>query len=130
VSNSKSTQAIHKVVDERKPAVITENLNSRGKAKSKQMPRLVTNWMRRRLKERLKFLAPVEGFHHKQVNLGSIRLKCVQRCLFVHKDNRKGDIFQCLNCGHTDYADRVDANNLLARLNDPDITLFTACGVS
>jgi Zn ribbon nucleic-acid-binding protein len=76
------------------------------------------------LKERLGFLALVEGFHHKQVNPAYSSQMC-PTCLFVHKDNRVGDKFKCLNCGHSDHADRVAAINLLARRNDPEITIYT-----
>jgi IS605 OrfB family transposase len=119
------SQAIHQVVKERKPSVIvTERLDIRGKAKSKGMSRLVSYWMRGCLKERLDFLALVEGFHHKQVNPAYTSQMC-PTCLFVHKNNRTGDIFHCLNCGHTDHADRIAAINLLARYYDPDITIYT-----
>jgi hypothetical protein len=66
----------------------------------------------------------VEGFHHKQVNPAYTSQMC-PTCLFVHKNNRTGDLFKCLNCGHTDHADRVAAYNLLARYYDPDITIYT-----
>jgi len=119
------SQAIHQVVEKRHPCVVvTERLDIRGKAKSKGMSRLVSYWMRGSLKERLDFLALAEGFRHKQVNPAYSSQLC-PICLFVHKDNRKGDIFKCLNCGYTDRADRVAATNLLARHNDPDITIFT-----
>jgi len=88
------------------------------------MSRLVSYWMRSSLKERLDFLALVEGFHHKQVNPAYTSQMC-PTCLFVHKDNRKGDTFKCLNCGHTEHADRVAAINLKARYTDPDITIYT-----
>jgi len=117
--------AIKQVVEERKPSIIvTERLDIRGKAKSKVMSRLVSYWMRGSLKERMSFLALAEGFCHQQVNPAYTSQMC-PTCLFVHKDNRKGDIFQCLHCGHTDYADRVAAINLLARYYDRDITTFT-----
>ena len=78
----------------RKPAmIVTESLDIRGKAKSKEMSRLVSYWMRGSLKERLDFLALVEGFRHKQVNPAYTSQMC-PTCLFVHKDNRRGDIFQ------------------------------------
>ncbi|HEY5504028.1 MAG TPA: zinc ribbon domain-containing protein, partial [Sedimentisphaerales bacterium] len=119
------SQAIRQVVDQRQPSVVvTERLDIRGKAQSRRMSRLVSYWMRGSLKERLEFLALVEGFHHKQVNPAYTSQTC-PTCLFVHGDNRKGDIFKCLNCGHTDYADRVAAINLLARSKDPDITIYT-----
>jgi len=119
------SHAIRQVVKKRNPSVIvTERLDIRGKAKSKGMSRLVSYWMRGSLKERLEFLALVEGFHHKQVNPAYSSQMC-PTCLFVHKDNRKGDMFKCLNCGHTDHADRVAAINLCARYDDPDITIYT-----
>jgi transposase len=117
--------AIRQVVKERKPSIlVTERLDIRGKAKSKGMSRLVNYWMRGSLKDRLEFLALVEGFHHKQVNPAYTSQMC-PTCLFVHKNNRAGDLFKCLNCGHTDHADRVAAHNLLARYDDPDITIYT-----
>jgi len=119
------SQAIHQVIKKHKPAIIvTERLDIRGKAKSKGMSRLVNYWMRGSLKERLDFLALAEGFCHKQVNPAYTSQMC-PTCLFVHKGNRVGDIFKCLNCGHTDHADRVAAINLLARYYDPDITIYT-----
>lgn len=34
------------------------------------------------------------------------------RCLFQHKENRKGKIFRCLNCGHHEDADLNAAKNI------------------
>jgi IS605 OrfB family transposase len=104
--------------------IVSERLDIRGKAKSKEMSRQVSYWMRGSLKERMSFLALVEGFHHKQVNPAYTSQMCPS-CLFVHEDNRRGDIFQCLNCGHTDHADRVAALNLKARYFDNEITIYT-----
>jgi IS605 OrfB family transposase len=110
------SQAIHQVVKTCEAKVIvSERLDIRGKAKSKEISRQVSYWMRGSLKERLDFLAPVEGFDHKQVNPAYTSQMC-PTCLFVHKDNRKGDIFQCLHCGHRDVADRVAAINLRVRI--------------
>jgi IS605 OrfB family transposase len=117
--------AIRQVVKTRKPGlIVTENLDIRGKSKSKELSRRVTIWMRSSLKERLGFLALVEGFHQQQVNPAYTSQMC-PTCLFVDKGNRAGDIFKCLNCGYSDHADRVAANNLLARRNDPEITIYT-----
>ena len=38
-------------------------------------------------------------------------------CGFVHKDNRKGDVFCCKGCGHTDQADVNAAKNHLANIS-------------
>ena len=117
--------AIRQVVKERKPAVVvTERLDIRGKAKSKHMSRLVSNWHRTTLKERIEFLALVEGFHHKQVHPAYTSQKC-PTCGYVDRDNRAGDIFQCLRCKHSDHTDRVAATNLKARYLDREITPYT-----
>lgn len=119
------SEAVHQVVKTRKPSIlITEKLDIRGKAKSKGMSRLVNTWMRGSLKERLEFSALVEGFHHKQVNPAYTSQMC-PFCWFVSKDNRKGDRFKCLNCGHVDVSDRVAAQNLKARYYDHEITIYT-----
>jgi hypothetical protein len=46
-------------------------------------------------------------------------------CVWVHPDNRKGDKFKCLFCGHTALSDWTAALELLRRLNDPEISLWT-----
>lgn len=120
-----TSHAIREVARSRKPhTIITERLDIRGKATSKNMARMVSNWQRKYLKEKIEFLALVEGFHHKQVNPAYTSQTC-PTCQFVHKDNRKGDTFQCLYCGYREHADRVSANNLRARADDPDITIYT-----
>ena len=35
-------------------------------------------------------------------------------CGHIHPDNRKGEVFRCLACGHTDHADTNAAKNILA----------------
>ena len=119
------SQAIREVIKIRKPAtIVTERLDIRGKAKNKGMSRLVSYWMRGSLKERLEFLALAKGFRHQQVNPAFTSQMC-PTCLYVCKDNRKGDIFKCLNCGYTDHADRVSAINLDSRSRDNEITVYT-----
>jgi len=76
------------------------------------------------LDERLDFKASAGGSSRQHVNPAYSSQTCPQ-CGFVDKKNRAGDAFQCQHCGHRDDADRVAAHNLLARWNDPDITLFT-----
>ena len=46
-------------------------------------------------------------------------------CGLVEAKNRRGDMFQCLDCGYGEYADRVAAINLLARSDDPEVTRYT-----
>jgi IS605 OrfB family transposase len=117
--------ATNQVIAKRQPAIIvTEKLDIRGKAQSKQISRRVSLWMRRILQERAEFKASAEGFRREQVNPAYSSQTC-PACGFVHRDNRHADKFQCLHCGHIDDADRVAATNLKARWFDPDIRLFT-----
>jgi transposase len=117
--------AIHQVLQERQPCeIVTERLDIRGKAKSKKLSRLVAQWARGTLKERTEFKASAGGSGRKQVNPAYSSQTCPV-CGYVHRDNRQGDRFQCLNCGHVDDADRVAAHNLKARRADPEIHLWT-----
>jgi IS605 OrfB family transposase len=118
--------AINKVIAKRKPKVIvTEKLDIRGKGKSKVINRRVSLWARKKIKERIEFKASAEGFRREQVNPAYSSQTCPP-CGFVHKDNRQGDRFQCLYCGDANgNCDWVAAINLLARLADPDIHLYT-----
>lgn len=117
----------HQVLKKQKPAVmVTERLDIRGKAKSKRLARLVSQWARRTVKERTEFKASAGGSRREQVNPAYSSQTCpVSICGFVHPDNRQGDKFQCRFCGHRDDADRVAAINLKARLFDPEIRLWT-----
>lgn len=117
--------ALNQVIAVRPPSTaVTEKLDVRGRAQSKNISRRVSRWARRTLKERVEFKASAEGFCRKQVNPAFSSQMC-PACGFVHRDNRQGDRFTCLHCGHPDDAERVAAYNLVARASDPDIRLFT-----
>jgi transposase len=117
--------AMNEVLRQRQPsAIATERLDIRGKAKSKHLSRKVSLWTRHILKERVDFKASAGGSRREQVNPAYSSQMC-PNCGFVHRDNRRGDAFQCLYCGHEDSSDRVAAYNLRARLADPQITLWT-----
>jgi IS605 OrfB family transposase len=116
---------IKQLLKSRQPSIIvSEKLNLRGKAHSKNMSRRVSAWVRGTLDERLAFKASAGGSCRKHVNPAYSSQTCPY-CGYLHKINRSGDTFQCQHCGHRDDADRVAALNLKTRLNDPDITLFT-----
>lgn len=117
--------AINEVIDLRQPCVlVTEKLNLRGKAQSKKMSRKVSLWARNALTHRVEFKASVKGFDRKQVNAAWSSQSC-PTCGFVHRQNRQGDRFQCLKCGHAGSSDHVAAINLKNRKDDPEITLWT-----
>ncbi len=117
--------AVNQVLKKRHPSVmVTEKLDIRGKAKNKRVSRLVSLWTRSILKDRVEFMASARGSRREQVNPAYSSQMCPS-CGYVHRDNRQGDAFQCVRCKHADHADRVAAINLKARIDDPEIFLYT-----
>ncbi len=117
--------AVNQVLKKRHPSVmVTEKLDIRGKAKSKRVSRLVSLWTRSILKDRVEFMASARGSRREQVNPAYSSQMC-PICGYVQRDNRNGDMFQCIRCKHADHADRVAAKNLKARKDDPEIFLYT-----
>ena len=97
--------------------------------KSKKWNRRLSAWTRGVIQSRVEFKALAECFRHQQVNPAYSSQTC-PHCGFVDSRNRKGDVFVCLVCGYENHADRVGAMNLLARMDDPEITQYTPyCGV-
>jgi transposase len=118
-------QSINQVIKKRQPKrIVVEQLDFRGKSKSKILSRIVHFWMRRSLNERLEFIASVRGSYRKAVNPAYSSQRCT-KCGYVDGKNRVGDMFQCKHCLHEDYADRIGAENLKVRDGDSEITLYT-----
>jgi transposase len=117
--------ALNQMLDKRNPkTLVTEKLDIRGKAKSKQLSRQVSLWPRGTLADRTDFKASAAGCRHRQVNPAYTSQTC-PRCWFVDGQNRNGDRFKCVKCAYEAPADWVAAMNLKARVTDPDITLWT-----
>ena len=118
-------RAINQMLKERDPQiVVTEKLDIRGKAKSKEISRRVSYWHRSTLKERLEFKASAAGCRREQINPAYTSQTC-PRCGYLDKANRKGDVFQCLKCEHRGHADQIAAINQKGRYFDRRITLYT-----
>ncbi|MGH9841057.1 MAG: RNA-guided endonuclease InsQ/TnpB family protein [Blastocatellia bacterium] len=118
-------RAINEILKKRQPTIIvTEKLDFRGKAQSKEMSRRVNQWRRSTLKERVEFKASAAGCRREQVNPAYTSQMCPQ-CGYLDKANRKGEAFQCLNCEHAGDADHIGAQNLKSRYFDSRITLYT-----
>jgi putative transposase len=124
IARQVNTEIKHLLESRQPECIVSEKLNLRGQAQSKRMSRRVSSWARGTVDERLDFKASAGGSSRKHVNPAYSSQMCSQ-CGYVDKKNRNGDTFQCHYCGHRDDADTVAAHNLLARLNDPHITLFT-----
>jgi IS605 OrfB family transposase len=118
-------RAINEMLRLRQPKIIiTENLDFRGKAQSKEMSRRVSNWRRQTLKERFEHKASRAGCERKQINPAYTSQTCPE-CSYLEKANRKGDMFQCLKCGHRGHTGQIAAQNQKGRYFDPRITLNT-----
>src|SRR5262249_39938178 len=118
-------RAIAEALRRRQPKVIvTEKLDIRGPAQSKDISRRVSYWHRRTLKERIEFKASAAGCRREQINPAYTSQTC-PACGYLDKANRKGDRFQCQKCGRAGHADVIAAINQKARINDREITLYT-----
>ena len=118
-------RAINELIKKREPKVIvTEKLDIRGKAPSKEISRRVSYWRRSTLKDRFEFKASAAGCRREQVNPAYTSQTCPE-CGYLEKANRKGDEFQCRKCGHRGDADQIAAQNQKSRYYDQRIALYT-----
>jgi transposase len=105
--------------------LVSEDLTHQFRFKNgKKVNRRLSGWIKGVIAERVQFKALAAGCRHEIVNAAYSSQAC-PNCGFVDGSNRKGDVFECLHCGHAAHADRVAAKNLLARWRDPEITRYT-----
>ena len=118
--------ALNSFLRDKSPAkIVYENLSQmQGKSKSKRLSRLVSFWILNIVKHRLDFKVQQRCSLLKRVNPAYSSQIC-NRCGWVHSDNRRGDKFKCLFCGHEAASDWMAALEILRRENDPDIFLWT-----
>lgn len=116
--------ALHEVT-QNTDVLVSENLSASFRyGAGKRWNRRLSAWVRGVLQERTAFKALAGCSGHQQVNPAYTSQTC-PRCGFVHAHNRHRDRFQCSHCGFAAHADRVAATNLLARVDDHEITLYT-----
>lgn len=97
-----------------------------GRTRSHKLSRIVSRWMRSALRERLEFGSEAGGSRLVTVNAAYTSQTCPHpACGYVHRENRHGDRFQCLQCGYGGDADVIASQNIAARVDDPDIHLWT-----
>ena len=105
--------------------IIYENLSRmKGKSRGKRFSRLISFWIISIIKERLDFKVSQRCSLLKRVNPAYSSQICFH-CGWVHSNNRHGDKFKCLFCGHGAESDWMAALEILRRENDPDIFLWT-----
>src|SRR5262249_17762442 len=84
-------RALSEALRKRQPKVIvTEKLDLRGPARSKEVSRRVSDWHRRTLQERIEFKASVAGCDRKQINPAYTSQSCPERG-YLNQANRQGD---------------------------------------
>ena len=117
--------SINKLVKEKRPGIlITENLShSFTHNKTKSVNRRLSSWTRGVIKDRIEFKGKTKGFRHQYVNPAYGSQTCYS-CGFVDRENRNGDKFMCLHCGHEGMADQIAALNYLGRYGDKEIGLY------
>ncbi|GEM_PF-687722 len=110
----------------RPSTLIVENLNFKIWARklSKKVKRYFSSWLKGYLQERIDFKSGINGVALATVNPAYSSQTC-SFCGYLDRDNRNGDRFHCLNCGRVLQADHSASLNLLQRLHDPEITVFT-----
>ena len=94
--------------------LVVENLDFRSRSYSKRLNRLLNNAGRSAVKNKLVQLEKERGITITKVNPAYTSQEC-NKCHYVDKANRKGEIFLCRNCGHQDHSDLNAAKNILYR---------------
>ena len=111
------------IVAEKPTEIIEENLNFTGKKKySKRSNRLLSSWIKGRLKDRLEYICTKNNITLTVVNPAYTSQTC-SRC--GHFGERKGDMFYCPFCGEVVSSGFNAAKNVFNRKFDEDINLFT-----
>jgi IS605 OrfB family transposase len=101
--------------------LVVEDLSFRPTRLSRSLNRRLGRWLKGYLQERLAYKAELNGVELKVVSAAYTSQTC-PRCWFTSEKNRRGDRFECGNCGLTGSADAVAATNVLRRGSDPAVT--------
>lgn len=106
--------------------VVLEKLDrfDNGRKYSKKSNRLLNQWKRGFLKDKLIFISQIQSLDLAYQNRAYTSQEC-SNCGYVHKDNRQGERFTCIECGFREDADVNGALNILSRKYDSEISLYT-----
>lgn len=100
-----------------------EDLSFRSTSLSRLLNKRLGRWLKGYLQDRLTYKAELNGVELKVVNAAYTSQACPQ-CWFTSERNRRGEWFECADCGYTGSADAVAATNVLRRGSDPAITRY------
>jgi transposase len=119
--------AINRFLDVRMPhRIAIEDLRGYSPEPGKGwFSRLLSFWTLGIINQRFTFKSQAGGSSLESVNAAYSSQTC-PACGYLDPLNRKRDRFQCLNCGTVLDADTAASRNLKARLDDPDIQLWTS----
>jgi len=106
--------------------IVLEKLDrfDNGRKYSKKSNRLLNNWKRGFLKNKLIFISQLKSLELAYQNRAYTSQEC-SNCGYVHRDNRQGERFICIKCGFKEDADVNGALNILSRKYDQEISLYT-----
>jgi len=99
--------------------LVVEKLDFRNPNLSKRMNRLISNFGRGVIKDKLADLGSKYGITHEEVNPAYTSQECHNTaCGYVDRRNRDGQQFQCRACGKQQHADVKAAKTLRHRCSD------------
>jgi IS605 OrfB family transposase len=104
-----------------------EDLTFRATSTATSLNRRLARWLKGYLHQRLTYKAELNGVELTVVNAAYTSQSC-PLCWFPSRSNRRGERFECSECGCTGSADAIAATNVLRRGSDPVITRFTSPG--
>lgn len=115
---------LNRIIDVHKPAkIVVEKLDFRSPELSKRMNRLVQNFGKRFVKEKLHRFKELYGIEIEEVNPAYTSQEC-SSCGYVDRKNRKNtQKFECKACGRKINAQVNSAKNLLKRSSLKEIPL-------
>ncbi len=89
--------------------------------------RRLARWLWGFLRKRLTYKAELNGVELQVVGAAFTSQSC-PHCWFTSSKNRRGERFQCVDCGYAGSADAVAATNVLRRGSDPALMGLMAPG--
>ncbi|GIW89662.1 MAG: hypothetical protein KatS3mg109_0094 [Pirellulaceae bacterium] len=93
---------------------LTDMKRGKKKGRGKSFRKALSPWRYRQVLTRIEQKAQEYGVLLVAVDPRNTSREC-PACGTVSKENRKGAVFNCVSCGHSDNADKVGATNILRR---------------